>query len=179
MAGVVGIQRCPEGAGVPGPGEGEVVQVEHRGNCGSGVEQPRNHGGVEVRDVVFQHLGGAGHGHPGDAGVVLQADPLPRQLPGGGPGQPAAVEDGVVGVVFGRGAGAQFPVWVLERRFRLREPVKDVVGVEQAGDGLEKPLKLVGGKLHVVGFGQAFQVVGRRLAQRHNRPPLVEHGYTG
>ena len=150
MVGVVRVAGGAVGAGVAGPGEGEVVQVESGHDLGASVQQPRYEGGVRVGRIPLQDQRGTGHGHARDADVVLEAETFARQLPRGRSLECAFPHDGVEWVLGPGGFVPRVTVPVLERCRRQWDAVEDLEVREQPGQQVLELLQLVVGQLEVV-----------------------------
>src|SRR5207237_6593223 len=81
--GVVRVADGPRVAGVAAAGEAEVLADGLAQDRAAGVEDARDHGGVDLRRVALEHAGAVHHRDSGHADVVLDGHRLAReQAPG-------------------------------------------------------------------------------------------------
>lgn len=96
---VAGVPHPVRLAGLTAAGEAHVLAhglAEHGGSC---VQQTRDHGGVDIRRVTFEHARAHGHRHTGQADVVFERHRPAGQRPSGRPLYLGAHIPGTVRVV--------------------------------------------------------------------------------
>ena len=109
-------------------GEAQILAGRLADDRAAGVEDPRDHGGVDLGHVALDHPAAVHVGHASDADVVLDRDPLARRAgPESAPLDLATPVPGVVGVLIGSRAIAG-RARVFDRQARLGELVQTVVG---------------------------------------------------
>ena len=74
------------------------------GDLAAGVEDAGDDGGIDIGHVTLERRGAVHHRHPGEADVVLEHDPLARELAAGGAGDGRLHIPGVQRVLVGIGA---------------------------------------------------------------------------
>src|SRR5918996_5038466 len=112
-------------AGVAGAGEAEILAGRLADDGAAGIEDARDHGGVDLGHVALDHPAAVHVRHARDADVVLDADTFAAQEAGTGALDLAAPGPGVIWILFRRGPSAG-GTRVLHRQARLGQLVEAV-----------------------------------------------------
>jgi hypothetical protein len=118
---VVRVERAPvvAHAGEPGAAPRELLHLELADDGGPGVEQARDHGGVEVRDVAVHHVRAERERHAGQCDVVLERHRLAVQGTRVGALHAALRDEGAQRVLLLRRPAARVAIGEPQRRAPL------------------------------------------------------------
>ena len=103
-------------------GKRKVVGIQNGGDMGTGLQDARDDGCIDIRRKPVQQARSTRHGQTGNAYRVFQADFFPAERTLFTGGNRAVLNDGVQRVVFGIGAAqwntggsndGTLPVWIL------------------------------------------------------------------
>src|SRR6516162_2193082 len=161
------IVRIEDGAGIGGvtaSREAKALANRLPNNLSARIQNARDDGRVNVRYIAFQHVGTVHHRDAGDAGVVLDGNPLARQWSGLCTLNRTLPVPGIE-PIFGGGWPISRAPLILYGQRRLRELIEAAIRGKHAVHEIAEGSQIVLAEHQIVRFGDSIQFSQGRLAQ--------------